>query len=119
METMKTMKKAMMAGAGVLVLAVLLGAAAGCGDSSGTRGSRAAKTFEDGAEKYDPMQMRCPVCNGTPLKPGLHAEADGKRLYFDKKECVKKFKQNSGKYLKDYETYKERMKKRMQKRRGQ
>jgi len=95
----------------VMVAVVFSAGIAGCGSrSGGTGGSRAAKTFEDGADKYDPMQMRCPVCDSQPLNADYYADVDGKRIYFDKQECMEKFKQNTEQYLKKFKTYKQRMK---------
>lgn len=95
-----------------LMMVLGLCVAAGCGGGGGgaQQSPTQAREIQDGAEKYDPPQVSCPVCGSKPISGDYHAEVEGKRIYFDKKECEKKFKQNSEKYLEDYTTYEESMK---------
>ena len=101
------------------ILAVLLVGAIGimavsCGsgssdDDSGKGIVREAASIQDGAEKYDNMQMECPVCGGKPIKGEFYADVDGKRIYFDKESCMNDFKQDPQTHLKAYKTYEEKM----------
>jgi len=94
--------------AGLLVLALCVLTVAGCGQdgSSGASGKKrlrkyiAAKNIEDGAEKYDRVQSRCPVCDAQGVTAEHYVDVDGKRVYFDKKECKEKWEENQAKYLK-------------------
>lgn len=63
---------------------------------------RAAGTIDDGAPKFFVGQIECPVCGGVPIKAGHHVEVDGERLYFDRAECVDKFRENRRKYIEKY-----------------
>lgn len=78
---------------------------AGCGQQAyddTKSGIRFANKIEDGAEKFDPNQYKCPVCGGQPIKKGLHAKTEKGRIYFDKKQCAEKFKEEPKKHLKKY-----------------
>jgi YHS domain-containing protein len=84
---------------GMLVLAAVLPLVSGCGQETAGQGETVyAEEFEDGAENYLDLQQSCPVCGGNPIKQKLHAELEGKRVYFDGKECVKKFKKNPSRF---------------------
>ena len=62
-----------------------------------------AMAIQDGANKYDPNQGNCPVCNKGPINPDFYHDIEGEgRIYFDKEECMKKFKQNPQEHLKGY-----------------
>lgn len=104
----------------MLVLIAGLGAAlfSGCGGVGNEgRGEQVfASEIEDGAEKYDRSQYNCPVCEGQPIVGDYYAEVDGKRIYFDKKECETKFKENPDRYVGDMESYRERQMEEMRKR---
>ena len=88
------------------VLAVFLGGViVGCGGNDYTPGEGGepvgmAGEIDDGVQNYNDNQSQCPVCGEMGLRPNFYAEVDGKRVYFDKKECMEKFKQNTSKYLK-------------------
>ena len=89
--------------ASLVVCLGLFAAIVGCGDSEPEGMGEAgvpvmAWTIEDGAEKYAPQQDKCPVCGGRPIAEEFHTEVDGKRLYFDKQECVTKYEQNPDEY---------------------
>ena len=100
------MKKLLM----TLVIGALLSVGfVGCGDEGGgdaqASGGKTvvARRIQDGAKKFNQFQLRCPVCKGKPIKGEFHYDLEeGRqqgRVYFDKKECVEKFKQNPSKYL--------------------
>jgi len=97
------MKKAI----AVLVAAgLLLGVGFGCGGDSGSAMDadvKPAMDIQDDAEKYDPYQIECPVCGQKPIKADLYSEADGRRIYFDREECVSKFEENPQQYLDEYQ----------------
>jgi len=86
---------------------------AGCGGGGAGPQDRPnqARQIEDGADKYDPMQVSCPVCDTQSISGDYYADVDGKRIYFDKQECEDKFKENPQQYLQDFQTYKESMQK--------
>ena len=112
---MKTIRNTILA---VLLVGAIGIMAVGCGsgssdDDSGKGIVREAASIQDGAEKYDNMQMECPVCGGKPIEGEFYAEVDGKRIYFDNESCMTKFKEDPQKYLKDYKTYEEKMKESM------
>jgi len=71
----------------------------GIGDRGGDKVETMAKYIQDGVPNYNDEQKQCPICGA----PGLHADqfvdVEGKRIYFDKKECVQKFKENQSAYL--------------------
>lgn len=81
----------------------------GCGGQSGSDGDASggetvvARRIQDGAKKLNQFQLRCPVCKGKPIKGEFHYDLqEGPqqgRVYFDKQECMKKFKQDPSKYL--------------------
>lgn len=91
--------------AAVLALAGL--ALVGCGDVSAPSEAKPmqARQIDDGAEKYSPMQIKCPVCNTQELSADIHSDVDGKRVYFDKEECKQKFDQDPQQYLEQWKTY--------------
>lgn len=97
-----------------LVLGIALvfgfGLVTGCGSKSSQRDDLRANDIDDGAEKYSSMQNKCPVCGGKPISADIHSNVNGKRVYFDKKECKEKFDANSEKYLKEWVTFEEREK---------
>ncbi len=79
----------------------------GCGNGSGPAEAKPmqARQIDDGAEKYSPMQVKCPVCKTQELAAEIHSDVDGKRVYFDKEECKQKFDQDPQKYLDQWKTY--------------
>ncbi len=93
----------------ILAVAVLIcGGMVGCGEQSGGNGDGGGKTvvarrIQDGAKKLDQFQVTCPVCNGKPIKKDLYHDVEEGprqgRVYFDKEECLKKFKENPSEYL--------------------
>ena len=84
----------------IAVIAVGVFASLGCsGGGGGTEPTR-AMDIKDGSTKYYPRQYRCPVCGNVGLNKEQHVDIDGKRIYFDKAECIDKFKQDRQKYLK-------------------
>ena len=95
------MKKILTLTTAVLCLG-LFAVMVGCEDSGpGADGASVpvmAWTIEDGADKYAPQQDKCPVCGGRPIKAEFYTEIDGKRLYFDKQECVQKYEENPDEY---------------------
>jgi len=91
-----------------LSLAVILAAfLTACGGSGGKGESTQlfAGKIQDGAEKYDRMQLECPVCGGRPISPDYHSDVNGKRIYFDDSDCKQEFDQNPQKYIQDYTPY--------------
>lgn len=90
----------------VAIIAMLCAGFVGCqkqGSSSSVQQSdlpAMAGNFQDDHHAYWGGQKTCPVCGQEPIKPKFHADADQGRIYFDKKECVQKFKENSEKYIK-------------------
>ena len=75
---------------------------AGCGQSAyedTSSGIQFAATIEDGANKWNPNQNKCPVCEGQPIKGEFYVDTDNGRVYFDKQECVDKFKDDPQKFL--------------------
>lgn len=81
-----------------------------CGKQGDTQGNPnpkfhgPARAIDDGAKKYDPLQGNCPVCNKGPINPDFYHDVEGGgRIYFDREECMKKFKENPQEYLKDYQ----------------
>lgn len=87
----------------VCVVAVLaLGAYASCQKQSGSGdgGKVTAAQLQGDVEPYFLYQHQCPVCGGEPIKQQFKADIDGKRVYFDKQECVQKWKNNTSKYKK-------------------
>ena len=86
-----------------VVAAALAFACVGCGESAYEdtgSGIQFAATIEDGADKYNPNQNRCPVCGEQPIKGEFYADTEQGRVYFDKQECADKFKDDPQKYLK-------------------
>ena len=61
-----------------------------------------ALAIDDGAEKYDQMQYRCPVCGKTGISADYYATVKGRRIYFDSQHCREKFKENPEQYLERY-----------------
>ena len=87
------------------ITAVVVGAFGGCGSGKQQPGKKTvvqAMDFQDGADKYFTPQLRCPVCGKQPLKKDLYVDVEDGRIYFDKKECVTKFKNNKDKFLKKF-----------------
>ncbi len=89
--------------AGCVIICVLSFLVVGCdAKDTGQKDIISAMQIDDGAEKYRQMQFRCPVCGQKGIKPEYHASVDGKRIYFDRRKCMEKFKKNPGKYLEKY-----------------
>ena len=63
-----------------------------------------AYEFHPGVTKFSEGQTKCPVCGQTGIKEELYADADGNRIYFDKKECQEKFTGNESEYLQNLRT---------------
>lgn len=85
-----------------LVLALTCLWLVGCGGGGAGGGDKVegvAFLLEDGATKYFKHQAWCPVCNGQGLHENYYADVDNRRIYFDKEECMKKFKNNQSEYL--------------------
>ena len=84
------------------IVALLAAGFVGCGGDSGpqTSGPPIADSFDDGAPKLLPMQEECPVCGSTPIKQEFYVDRRSGRVYFNKQECVDKFKQNPDQYMK-------------------
>ena len=100
------MKKLALICAALGVFALL---ATGCSGRSADKDestNRPAIEIQDGAQKYDSFQFNCPVCGEPGIKGEFYADVNGKRIYFDKKECAEKFKGDSEKYLKKYQEMK-------------
>lgn len=95
--------KKLAVGAVALVLAASVFVGCGGDGNGGAPGTKTgvaniAMEFDDDAKKFFPYQQKCPVDGGT-IKQEFHADVNGKRVYFDKQECVDKFKQNQDEYL--------------------
>lgn len=93
-------------GSGWLLMAVVLlmgGILVGCGDSGPSSSDAEGHTvltadgINDGATPMVGQQTKCPVC-GEPIKSEVHTESKEERVYFDKQECLEKWKQNPQKY---------------------
>ena len=89
-----------------VLVAVLAMGFAGCGQEAyddTESGIQFAATIEDGADKYDPNQYACPVCDGQPISGDFYVDTDNGRVYFDKQECADKFEENPQQYLQQYQ----------------
>jgi hypothetical protein len=82
------------------VIALACFASFGCGGGGGGTEPTRAMDIEDGSEKYFPRQYRCPVCGNVGLSKDQYVDIDGKRLYFDRAQCIDDFEQDRQKYLK-------------------
>lgn len=95
----------------VFMLALTFVVFQGCGQQGSSGGgdntADRAMYIQDGAEKYFAHQASCPVCGGRPLRSDLHVDVNGKRVYFDKSECVDKFKNDRATYLEKLDEVKE------------
>ena len=89
-----------------LLGAVLTGCKQGNNGSGGGGDAKAAAgpaiSIKDGAKKYDKYQGNCPVCGKGPISPDYYADTDNGRIYFDREQCMKKFKEDPQKYLEEY-----------------
>lgn len=83
--------------------AVFVGCGGQGGGQKGQPETKVALEFKDGSQKYYPVQSTCPVCQGKPIKKDLYADTEQGRIYFDKQECVQKFKDNKAEYLQDFQ----------------
>ena len=97
--------------AGLAALALCVGMVAGCGDGQSSRENNkqrpaSAEDIDDRAPKYLENQIKCPVCEIPKLREEIYVDVDGKRIYFDKKECRKKFEENRSKYLQKLDKWK-------------
>ena len=96
----------------ILIVAVLVTLAllslsfVGCGQEAADSGSSDMPTmaynFRDGAPKFYDEQKTCPVCGGEPIKEGIYATYQGKRVYFDKEECATKFEESPEQYINEW-----------------
>ena len=88
----------------VLTLLVATSWLAGCGGGSQeggaakTGGYYVAQGINDGANPAVPQQRECPVC-GNPITPDVHTESSDSRVYFDREECLNKWKKNKSQYM--------------------
>ena len=75
----------------------------GSADTSGpsAKAPKPALTIKDGAKKFFRFQGTCPVC-GKPISGDFYADTDNGRIYFDKKECQSKFKEDPEKFIKQF-----------------
>ncbi len=105
----------------IIAVCVSLGmialSAMGCGKQSSGEGTKSdrptmAYDFRDGAAHYYEEQKTCPVCGGQPIKEGVYATYQGKRIYFDKEECADKFESSPQEYIQKWQ---ERIQKERQK----
>lgn len=87
----------------LIVTAVVMGLA-GCGgggSESGSDTSVAGKVvagkIDDGATALLSTQIKCPVC-GEPIKKEVHTKPEENRVYFDKQECLERYRENTEKY---------------------
>ena len=71
----------------------------GCGAGGRASHPKKARDIEDGSTKYFPRQFRCPVCGTAELNEEQFVDIDGKRIYFDRAECIDKFNQAPRNYL--------------------
>ena len=88
--------------AGIVVLCGIV--LSGCGDnpsSSEADGNTVlmADGINDGATPMVGDQTKCPVC-GEPISSDVYTESKKKRVYFDKPECLDKWKADPEKYKK-------------------
>jgi YHS domain-containing protein len=85
----------------VASVVVLAFGVAGCGSNSGNGGEPEsflpAGNIGDGAKPMNPQQIDCPVC-GQSIDPKIHTKSEKKRVYFDSKNCLKKYTQNPDTY---------------------
>ena len=71
----------------------------GGGPSTGDEVEAMAKYLEDGAAKFYKNQAWCPVCGSGGLNENYYVDVNGKRIYFDEKECQQKFENNQSQLL--------------------
>ena len=108
------MKRCIMSLIFLLALSCVVFASSGCGkpqsagDQPTTYGT--ARAIDDGAPKYFEAQMACPVCGRQGLVAEYHVDVDGKRVYFDRKECVEKFTQNQSEYVEKLDKTRQKIK---------
>lgn len=75
---------------------------AGCGGEGQSEDAAkilTAQEIESEVRPMVPMQSKCPVCDGSPIDPDIHADYENKRIYFDKQECLDKFNADKEKYV--------------------
>jgi YHS domain-containing protein len=51
----------------------------------------------------EPNQVKCPVL-GSPVNKRIYTDYEGKRIYFCCPPCIRKFKNDPDKYMKQMET---------------
>jgi len=97
----RTMKVGLIAVLGVLICGALMSGCGGdpTGGRTGDQVETRARYITDGAPKYNPDQKQCPVCGAPDLHADQYVDVEGKRIYFDKKECVDEFQNNQSQYL--------------------
>jgi len=91
----------------LFVLAIVTcGVFAGCGGDSAEPPRKQAKQIQKPAPPYDTDQVVCPVC-GRGIDKDYHADVrtpkGRRRFYFDKPECIEKFKRHPSKYWLRYD----------------
>ena len=86
---------------GLVVVVLVVAAGQGCTQEGGSGGGQSTRAMyiEDGADKYFAYQTKCPVCGEASLDPTHYVDVEGERIYFDKAECVKQFKDDRSTYL--------------------
>jgi len=88
----------------VAVIVLLLTGFAGCGQdaSSEEKDPVTAMSIDDNAPNFYEDQIECPVCGGQPINAEYYVDAVRGRVYFDKKECMEKFKEDQAKYIQEW-----------------
>ena len=61
-----------------------------------------ALAFSAVAFAKEPNQTKCPVL-GNPVNKNVYTDYNGKRIYFCCPPCIKTFKKNPEKYMKQFE----------------
>ena len=61
-----------------------------------------ALAFSAVAFAKEPNQTKCPVL-GNPVNKNVYTDYNGKRIYFCCPPCIKTFKKNPEKYIKQFE----------------
>lgn len=61
-----------------------------------------ALAFSAAAFAKEPNQTKCPVL-GNPVSKKVYTDYNGKRIYFCCPPCIKEFKKNPEKYMKQFE----------------
>lgn len=89
----------------VIAVALIFAVTTSCGKGPSFEedGPPAAYLWHPEVPKVKEDQTHCPVCGETPLKKELHTDVGaGFRIYFDKQECLDKFKENPEEGLKKF-----------------